>query len=88
MTALAKDPARFVETIIEDETVVMRLDSGDFFSLKGTGRAVWDAIDGSRDRDAVLGVIAVRYGTTAEAIAPEVDAFLAELCEAGLLQKG
>lgn len=88
MTALAKDPARFVETSIEQEIVIMLLDSGDFFSLEGTGRAAWDAIDGSRDRDGVLSVLADRYGTTPDAIAGEVDAFLAELREAGLLKQG
>lgn len=88
MTAIAKDPAQFVETSIEDETVVMLLGSGDFFSLQGTGRAVWDAIDGTRDRDAILQALAERYEMTPDAIAPEVDSFLAELRAAGLVRQG
>ena len=85
MTALAKNPARFVETVIEQETVIMLLESGDFLSLEGTARAVWEAIDGTRDRDAVLALLAARYGVAPETIAPEVDAFVAELGSAGLL---
>lgn len=82
---LAKDPARFVETRIDDEAVVMNLDSGDFFSLEGTARAIWELIDGSRDRAAVVAALAESYGGPPEAIAADVDAFLAELHAAGLL---
>ena len=53
MTAIAKDHARFVETVIDDEIVVMQLDSGDFFSLSGSARAIWEAIDGTRDEAAI-----------------------------------
>ncbi|HUQ14232.1 MAG TPA: PqqD family protein [Novosphingobium sp.] len=82
---LAKDAARFVETRIDDEAVVMNLDSGDFFSLQGTARAVWELLDGTRDRDGVVADLAERYGAPREAIAADVDAFLAELGESGLL---
>lgn len=87
MTALAKDPARFVETSIEQETVIMVLDSGDFFSLEGTGRAVWEAIDGSRDREALVAALASDYGRAPDDIGAEVDAFLADLRAAGLVRE-
>jgi len=35
MTALSKDPARFAETAIDGEVVVMALDTGDFFFAHG-----------------------------------------------------
>ncbi|PLK27079.1 PqqD family protein [Novosphingobium sp. TH158] len=86
MTGLiVKFPDRFVETAIDDETVVMDLDSAEFFSLNETAGAVWRAIDGSRDRDALIAAIAGDYGETAEAIAADVDAILAQFTRAGFI---
>ena len=85
MNAPAKDPSKFVETDIEDETVVMVLENGDFFSLTDTARAIWQLIDGQRDRAAILAALAADYGEPGAEMAAEVDAFLAELAQAGLL---
>ena len=88
MTVPAKDPERFVETAIDDEVVVMRLDSGEFFSLSGTARAIWGLIDGQRDRAAILDALAQAYDAPDEGFAAEVDAFLAELRAVGLIAAG
>lgn len=88
MTILAKDPARFVETVIDEETVIMLLDSGDFFSLSETGRAIWQLIDGQRDRAALLAALSAEYDVPVEVLAPDLDDFLADLRTAGLLAAG
>ena len=85
MSVPAKDAARFVETEIDDEVVVMRLEDGDFFSLQGTARSIWRLIDGARDREAILGELEQRYDADRATLAGELDAFLAELREAGLV---
>ncbi|MFM5907040.1 MAG: PqqD family protein, partial [Novosphingobium sp.] len=59
---LVKHPDRFVETAIDDETVVMDIDSAEFFSLNETAGAVWRAIDGTRNRQEVLAAVAAEYG--------------------------
>lgn len=85
MTALAKDPTRYAETRIDDETVVMSLDSGDFFSLTGTAQAIWRLIDGTRDRAAILAALAAEYDAPEAEIVSDLDAFIADLRAAGLL---
>ena len=82
---LSKDPAAFAETRIDDEIVVMNLSNGDFYSLRDSGAAIWDLIDGTRDRAAVLADLARDYDTAESDLAVELDAFLAELRGAGLL---
>jgi pyrroloquinoline quinone biosynthesis protein D len=82
---LRKIPDRFSETRIDDEIVVMQLDSGVFFSLTGTAAAIWELIDGTRDRSAVLAMLARQFDGGATGIASEVDTFLAQLAEAGLV---
>ena len=86
MTApLTKAHGRFSETTIDDEIVIMSLDNGDFFSLSGTSAAVWGLIDGSRDRAALISQLATEYDVATEAMAGDVDAFLAQLSMAGFL---
>lgn len=85
---LTKASDRFSETTIDDETVVMSLDSGDFFSLSGTARTIWELLDGTRDRAALIATVAGRYGVAEESIAGEVDAFLTQLDQAGLIRLG
>lgn len=87
-TKLAKATDRFSETAIDDEVVVMSLESGDFFSLTGTARAVWYLIDGTRTRAALLADLAAQFSCEPEEMAEDVDAFLNELSAAGLLVGG
>ena len=85
MSVLAKRPDRFTETEIDDEIVVMRLDTGEFFSLSGTAAAAWRLIDGTRARTEILDTLAAAYGTDESAIVADVDDFLAQLKEQGLI---
>jgi PqqD family protein of HPr-rel-A system len=85
MTALIKLVDRFSETTVDDEVVVMHLDSGDFFSLKDSARTIWEHIDGARSRETLIADLAQDYGIGAEQITPDVDDFLARLSDAGLL---
>lgn len=89
MTALlVKADGNFSETAIDDEIVVMNLSSGNFYSLTGTGRAIWLLIDGSRNSAAIVAELASDYGVDATEIAGEVEAFIADLTAAGLLHHG
>jgi len=85
---LTKQVGRFSETAIDDEVVVMSLESGDFFSLTGTARAIWLLIDGTSDRAALLTKLALQYECEETEIAEDLDAFLDQLNEAGLLAAG
>lgn len=85
---LAKATGRFSETAIDDEVVVMSLESGDFFSLTGTARAIWTLIDGTRSRAALLTELAAQFDLEETALAGDLDAFLAQLGAAGLLGAG
>ena len=85
---LTKQTERFSETTIDEEIVVMSLESGDFFSLTGTAKAIWLLIDGTRDRAALLAELALQHGCREAEIAADVEAFLDQLTRAGLLAAG
>lgn len=82
---LAKAAGQFSETMIDDEIVVMSLESGDFFSLTGTAQAIWLLIDGTRTRAALLADLAAQFSCGEVELTADLDAFLAQLEAAGLL---
>lgn len=88
MGAIEKHRDRFTESRVEDEIVVMRIDNGEFFSIAGTGLDIWPLIDGSRDRDALLAELQAAFEAPEGVIGAELDAFLAELADAGLIRRG
>ena len=84
MTAIRKLD-NISEATVDDEVVVMRLDSGEFYSLTGTGAAVWRLIDGSRDRAKLLSDLAEDYQGEEAQMAADVDAYLQQLRDDGIL---
>jgi len=87
-SALVKRVDRFVETEIDGETVVMDLETGDFFSLSGSGLSIWLLIDGTRDRASLLAAVAAEYQGAEADLAGDVDAFVADLKAAKLVEGG
>lgn len=87
-SALVKCTDRFVETEIDGEAVVMELETGDFFSLTGSALAIWQHIDGTRDRASLLAVVAAEYQTSEAQLAGDVDEFVADLIAAKLIEGG
>ncbi len=83
---LIKRPERFVETDIDDEVVVMDLDSGNFFSLKDTALEIWRLVDGSRTSADIVAEIAAAYDLTESELAADIAAFLDQAQAAGLLE--
>ena len=82
---ITKCPDQFSETAIDEEIVVMSLESGDFFSLSGTGRTIWQLLDNHSKRVELLAELARSYGLDESAIAAEFDLFIASLSQAGLV---
>lgn len=83
---IRKTRARFSETAIDEEIVAMNLDTGDFFSLTHTGKEIWELIDEFSDREVIIEALAKAYGAEKSSIGPDVDAFLVQLRNAGLVE--
>ncbi len=85
MGAIVKRAGNLVETDVDDEIIIMRLDNGELLTLAGTAAAIWRLIDGNRDRAGLLAALAAEFAIGTEQIAPEVDEFIARLGQARLL---
>lgn len=85
MGAIRKLTGNFVATPVDDELLIVDLHGGELFSLGGTARAIWDAIDGTRDEAQIVHHLAATYEADAATLAREVGVFLAELKTASLV---
>jgi pyrroloquinoline quinone biosynthesis protein D len=73
---------KFVETEIDDEVVLMHLDTGQFFALKSTGRTIWQLIDGARNKADIQAALMEQFDVDEASCAAELDRFLADMCKA------
>jgi hypothetical protein len=85
MPAITKTAERFTEAEVDDEIVIMTVDNGEFFSLSGSGAAIWRLIDGTRDRQAVLAALEASFDADRERLEADLDEFLEELSERRLI---
>lgn len=88
MAAVRKLTGNFVATDVDGEVLIVDLEGGELFSLAGTARAAWEAIDGTRDADGIAALLATRYDGEIEAIAADVAQLVSDLERAALVARG
>lgn len=87
MATIDKRTTAFIETQVDDEIVIVGLDEGRFYSLKDTGLAIWQMIDGTRTRDMILSELEERFDAPADVLARDLDGFLDEIVAAGFANR-
>jgi uncharacterized protein YggL (DUF469 family) len=71
----------------EDETVLINLDSGNYYSFSGSGALIWDCIVRGDSVGSVIENLQERFGAR-DGIAPTVDDFVRQLVEENLIVGG
>ena len=85
MAALHKLTGNFAATDVDGELLIVDLDGGELFSLSGTARSVWDAINGQRDEAQIAEHLSAAYDVDAATLAADIAAFVEELRAAALI---
>lgn len=85
---LRKINARFAETALDDEIVLMNIDNGKFYALKGTSLAIWQRIDGTRGTAEIANELTAEYDVDPDTCAAEVARFLEAMTGAGFVEQG
>lgn len=85
MSVPRKLTANFVATRVDDEILIVDLDGGELLSLEGTGRAVWELIDGVRSEADIVAALSEAYDAEHALLRRDVEALLAELENAALV---
>jgi Coenzyme PQQ synthesis protein D (PqqD) len=84
---LRKAIAKFVETELDGEIVIMNIDTGSFHALKGTGLAVWKLIDDQPDLTAIKTSMLADFDIDEPTCSAEIDAFVRSMVKAGLVEE-
>ena len=86
MGAIRKLTENFIATEVDEELLIVDLDGGELFSLSGTAKAVWNAIDDKRDEGAIAAIMAEQHDGDSDTIVADVHALLVELQRAALVE--
>lgn len=75
-----------LSTELDDEAVVVHLDSQRCFRLNDTAAAIWRGLAEGLDRDRIVDRLVERYTVDANGAAAETDRLLGELSARGLIR--
>ena len=69
----------------DEEVVLVNLETGNYYSLRGSGPRVWMALSSGIPVEALAGSIAAETGTQAHSIEAEIASFVGELLDAAIV---
>ena len=72
-----------IADVIDDETIIMNLEKGDYYSLNPSGGELWRLLLSGLPREGIVAAITQRHGITPSR--PEIDAFINRLVELRLI---
>lgn len=70
---------------VDGEVIAIDLSGGSYYSLSGSGPAIWASLAAGATESEVCSSLGARFGVEPEAIRPQVGAFIAQLVESGLV---
>lgn len=85
LTVVASRHPRAVSQAVEDETLVLKLDSGRMGVLNQVGGRVWAMMDGTRSLGQIARECATYYDVDAEQVEADVLAYAQQLLERGMI---
>jgi len=78
-------PEHVLARKLDDEMVLLNLDSGEYFGLNDTGTRVWELLADGCGSDEVVDRLIEEFEVAGEVAASHVATLCSELLEAGLL---
>ena len=84
-TRISRSP-NLVPAELDDEVVLMTMDEGKYFGLKGTARRIWELLESPCSLAELCQQLREHYQAPAERIDADVMTFVGQLAEQGLIQ--
>ena len=78
-------PPQVMSRLVDDETVLLDLESGIYFGLDGVGKRVWESVAGGNSLGQTAELIISEFEVNEAQAQKDVIAFASELVERGLL---
>ncbi|MGA7872478.1 MAG: PqqD family protein [Candidatus Binatus sp.] len=75
-----------VWTDLDDEVVILKLDTGIYFGLNQVGARIWTLIAAGRRREEILQSLATQYNVSRDQIERDFDELISDLSNEGLIK--
>src|SRR5262245_13871423 len=85
MPAYRVNEPQVIHQTVDEETVVVDLGTGSYFSLRGSAQVIWSALADGLDVPQVVEVVGHRFDTGTADVAGPVEAFVSQLRDDGLI---
>ncbi|MHB8437638.1 MAG: PqqD family protein [Acidimicrobiales bacterium] len=72
---------------VDGRVVGLDLATSRYFSLNGAGSALWELLEAEVSADEMVAALVARYGIDSAAARTDVDAFLADMRDSGLIEE-
>lgn len=73
---------------VDDEVVILDVPSGRYYGLNDVGALIWDRLDGTTDRTALVDAVTAAFDVDRDTAGRDIDTLLDELYDAGLVVDG
>ncbi len=83
-TVLGRRP-RVIAQQVEGESVLLDIDSGEYFSLNAVGGRVWELCDGTASLTDIVTAICAEFDVDADTAATDCSELLENMARAGLV---
>ena len=80
-----KAPDNYSWRDVNNELVVLNLQSGEYFTFNNVGRLIWLAVNDGKTVDEIMRSVVDQYATTEDKALTDVKAFIGNLLSEGLL---
>jgi hypothetical protein len=77
---------QMLSTELDQETVLMSIDAGAYYGLKGTAQCIWEQLETPLTFSALVDRLVEEYEVSPETCAADLSGFLAEMEREGLLR--
>ena len=79
------NPKGIASEYFQDETIILNLPKGNYYSLRGTGQLIWTELEKGVSTSHILEVLSNHYDTTSELATLSLKAFLHQLVQEELV---
>jgi hypothetical protein len=79
-------PANLISSVVDDEALILDLDTGNYFSLNPVATEIWTSLKNGHSIDDIATSLAEKYETDSTIVRNDIDELLRELTDAGLWQ--
>jgi hypothetical protein len=87
MLNYAVNPQGIASEHFQDETIILNLPKGNYYSLKGTGQFIWSQLEKNISSDLIVELLSNYYAVTNDVAEPTLEVFLNQLFQEELIKE-